>query len=56
MKTKNGIIHQIAYCQTCGKSKENHVASEARKWAYAHAKSTGHKVTVETGSFITYNP
>ena len=55
MKTKKGIVHQYAFCHTCEQKNEKYIGSAARKWAYSHAKETGHKVTVETGSFITYN-
>lgn len=53
MKTNKGTIHQIARCHDCGKSCEDY--NRARKWAYQHAKSTGHRVLVEIGTFIKYN-
>lgn len=56
MKTKKGVIHQYAFCEQCGGKNEEYINGAARKWAYNHAKETGHRVTVETGSFITYNP
>lgn len=55
MKTKKGVVHQYATCETCGKKCEEYIGSAARKWAYNHAKETGHTVLVETGSFIKYN-
>lgn len=53
--SKQGVIHQIGQCE-CGLIWENYRGQKARKQAYAHAKSTGHRVTVETGTAITYNP
>jgi hypothetical protein len=53
MKTTRGITHRIATCFTCGKEWQNY--KTARQLAYNHAKKTGHKVTIETGYFITYN-
>lgn len=55
MKTKSRTVHQIAYCQTCGKQWEDYINHRARKAGYAHAKRTGHIVTVETGTSIRYN-
>jgi len=56
MKKENyGVIHQTAYCNECGKSNDNYDDQRARKWGYAHAKATGHKVTVETGTAFQYN-
>ena len=49
------IVHQIATCFTCGKVWEDYINSRARKNGYAHAKKTGHKVIVETGTAIRYN-
>jgi hypothetical protein len=55
MKTNGGIIHQIATCINCGKQWQDYINQRARKSAYQHAITTGHTVTVETGTFITYN-
>lgn len=55
MVTNKGIIHQMAICEQCGILSEDYLNSKARKVAYKHAKEWNHKVTVETGSFITYN-
>lgn len=56
MKKENyGVIHQVAYCDSCGKSNEDYINGNARKWAWRHAKSTGHRVTVETGTAFQYN-
>lgn len=53
MKSSKGTVHQIASCSICGQKCEDH--TKARKWAYSHAKATGHSVLVEIGSFIKYN-
>ena len=55
MKRKSRTVHQIAYCQDCQISWEDYINHRARKSAYAHAKKTGHRVTVETGTVLTYN-
>ena len=56
MKKENyGIIHQVAYCLSCDGRNEDYENGNARKWAYRHAKSTGHKVSVETGTAFQYN-
>ena len=55
MKIRRNCPHQIAYCYVCGEKWEDYVKQHTRKNAYAHAKRTGHKVTVETGTTITYN-
>lgn len=55
MKTAKGKIHQYAVCQTCGWENANYVNDAAKKAARQHALKTGHTVTVETGTFITFN-
>ncbi len=47
------IIHQIAHCIECDKTWDDY--SNARKKGYAHAKSTGHSVTWETGTAGVYD-
>lgn len=42
------IVHQIANCQNCDKIWDDYNGNARRK-GYNHAKSTGHKVTWETG-------
>ena len=55
MRIKNcGVIHCIAECEDCGKEWQDF--RDARAKAYAHAKSTGHSVWVETGTARMYNP
>ena len=49
------IIHQIALCHDCGKEWQNYTGSRAQKAAYAHAKRTNHKVSVETTIACNYN-
>lgn len=53
---KNGVTHQIALCEECGMEWQIHRGQKARKQAYAHAKSTGHRVSLETATSIVYNP
>lgn len=53
MKKRKGITHVVATCHSCEKDWQNY--KTARQLAYAHAKKTGHKVTVEIGYFIKYN-
>ncbi len=55
MKISKGRVHQYATCQNCDFECADYIASKAQKEAYKHAKKTGHRVTVETGTFITYN-
>ena len=55
MKRTTSTVHQIAYCYECGKQWGDYIKHRARKAAYAHAKKTGHKVTVETGLVTMYN-
>ena len=50
---KYGVIHQIADCEDCDFYNGYH--NEARSKGYAHAKSTGHTVIVETGTSVKYN-
>lgn len=55
---RRGIIHMIAYCDDCdwddawGESERSQRA--VRQAAKRHVDSTGHTVTVETGSSTTY--
>jgi len=55
MKNNTHTTHQLAYCYECDWSNEEYKNYKARKEAYKHAKKTGHKVIVETGSCTTYN-
>ena len=53
MKTEHWSTGEIFDCTTCGKSwQQNGVA---RKKAYAHAKTTGHKVRGEISTCYHYN-
>ena len=56
MRSERGLIHQVSFCAKCGKRWEDYINERSRKAAYTHAKNTGHTVTVESGTFITYNP
>ena len=47
-----GLVHAIADCTVCGKHWEYYLT--AQKLGKAHAKKTGHKVTVDLGYFCTY--
>ena len=53
MKTKTHVIHAVFSCYDCDKRWEDW--RTARKKAYEHAKSTGHKVIGETATAVTYN-
>lgn len=55
MKAKTSSVSQIAICHNCDKQWEDYVNHRARKAAYAHAKKTGHTVTVETAVVTMYN-
>ena len=55
MKRSTFTIGQYAYCQNCEKTWGDYKNHKARKAAYAHAKKTGHSVTVETTIATTYN-
>lgn len=50
---RQGIIHRIAHCQNCDWQEEDwkKALNKARK----HATETGHKVSIETGVWGTYN-
>jgi len=56
MDGQTWTIHQYGVCQDCGETWEQHKDHAARKAAYAHAKKTGHSVTVETATVTKYNP
>lgn len=55
---RSGIVHVIAYCDACmwddawgdGNRTQGAIRASARR----HVESTGHNVTVETGSSTTY--
>jgi len=49
------IVHQVAHCYVCEKEWQDYRGQNARKQAYDHARKTGHKVVVETGTAVTYN-
>lgn len=51
----SNVIHQIAQCIDCGKKWEDYRDCKAQKQAYAHAKSTGHRVFGETGTAWDYH-
>lgn len=58
---KSGVIHYHAYCEDCDwvEGMEFGVTSpeaRLRKNARMHVKSTGHTVSVESGTITTYSP
>lgn len=53
MKTKGFTVHVNAYCFDCDGEWQDY--NKARRQAYNHAKTTGHKVTCEIGRTIQYN-
>ena len=55
MESRTRTTSQIARCTTCEKIWEDYINHRARKSAYNHAKTTGHKVSVETAIVTTYN-
>jgi len=55
VKTKRyGIIHCMAYCETCDKVWGDLDVDKSRRNARAHTLKTGHETGVETGTSTTY--
>ena len=58
---KGGIIHAYAKCNKCDwdgaiNIDESNRMQKLRNRIYKHVRSTGHKVTLETGSVTYYSP
>lgn len=55
---RRGVIHLVAYCDTCGWDDAwgEHGRNQAaiRASAKRHVLKTGHPVTIETGTSTTY--
>ena len=57
----HGILHLVASCNECswetgwGGEASGLTQAQIRNNAKAHVRETGHEVTVETGSAITYS-
>lgn len=51
---RQGIIHHSSFCAQCDFNGDDISLDKTRKNAKNHAKETGHKTTIETGSSTEY--
>ena len=53
LTVKEGLIHAIADCKTCGKRWDGY--HTAKKRALSHARRTGHTVILDLGYAVEYS-